>query len=244
MTAVVCVPGPVRAAEALVAVSANFAAVMKQLRPIFESRGEHALKLSIGSTGTLYAQIRNGAPFDVLLAADQARPAKLEAAGMTVRGSRFTYALGRLSGWSRDPDLIRGRGPAALTDPEVDRIAIANPDLAPYGVAARQTLRHHGLWSAVADKIVMGQNVGQAFSMVATGNAAVGIVARSYVLSPRNDRAGSRWDVPAAAHDPIRQDAVRLTAGADNAAAAAFLAFLRTPEAKAIIRDFGYGIDE
>jgi molybdate transport system substrate-binding protein len=232
-----------RAETALVAVATNFAEVAETLKPVFEGAGDHTLTLATGSTGTLYAQIANGAPFDVLLAADRARPAKLDSAGLAVAGSRFTYAVGRLLLWSADPDRIGADGLAVLRTGDFDHLAIANPELAPYGAAAKQAIGRFGLWPALAPKIVMGQNIGQTFSMIATGNAQLGFVAKSYAVSARNRRPGSRWDVPPDAHDPIRQDAVLLKAGADNAAAIAFLAFLRSDASRATIERFGYGVE-
>jgi molybdate transport system substrate-binding protein len=236
-------PSPAHADEALVAVAANFAEVVEKLEAMFEASSGHTLTTTTGSTGKLYAQITKGAPFDVLLAADQARPAKLEAGGFAVAGSRFTYAVGRLSLWSPDPERIGADGLATLRAADFDHLAIANPDLAPYGRAARQMLTSFALWDALAPRIVMGENVGQTFSMVATGNAELGLVAKSYAISARNQQPGSRWDVPADAHDPIRQDAVLLQADADNAAAAAFLAFLHSDEARAAIESFGYVVE-
>ncbi|HAW46886.1 MAG TPA: molybdate ABC transporter substrate-binding protein, partial [Roseovarius sp.] len=160
-----------------------------------------------------------------------------------VAGTDFTYAVGRLTLWSTDPDRIGADGRAALKDPDLRFVAIANPDLAPYGVAARETLQSLGLWEVLQPRIVMGQNIGQTNSMVATGAAELGFVALSAVLSPRTGTKGSRWDVPQELFAPIRQDAVLLRHGADNAAAQAFLDYLRTPGAAAVIERFGYGTD-
>lgn len=235
--------GPVmaRAETALAAVAANFAETAEALVPLFREATGHDLTLTTGSTGKLYAQIGAGAPFDLLLSADAATPARLLAEGNAVEGSDFTYAVGRLTLWSTDPDRIEGNGRAALEDPDLRFLAIANPDLAPYGVAAREALQSLELWEALQPKIVMGQNIGQTNSMVVTGAAELGFVALSAVLSPRTAIKGSRWDVPQALFNPIRQDAVLLDPGADNAAARAFLVFLRSPEAAAVIDRFGYG---
>ena len=234
---------PARAAEALVAVAANFAEVIEELRPIFERETGHRLQATTGSTGKLYAQITAGAPFQILLSADARTPERLEAEGPGISGTRFTYAIGRLTLWSGDPAAIAGDGKAALTASGVRHIAIANPDLAPYGVAARQALQRLGLWESLQGKIVMGQNIGQTHSMVATGNAQLGFVALSAVLSPRAPAGGSRWDVPQDLFAPIRQDAVLLKPGADNAAARAFLEFLKSDPAREIIGRFGYGVE-
>jgi len=236
-------PANARAGEALVAVAANFAEVVEELETMFEEASGHSLTVTTGSTGKLYAQIRNGAPFDVFLAADQARPERLAAEGDAAPGSRFTYAIGQIVLWSPDAGAVAADGVETLEGADFDNLAIANPDLAPYGLAAKQTLQHYGLWDALADRIVMGQNIGQTFSMVATGNAPLGFVAKSYVLSPRNDQPGSRWDVPTEAYEPIRQDAVMLKRAADNPAAQAFADFLRSDQARPVIERFGYAVE-
>lgn len=243
---VLCLAGPAaaRADTALVAVAANFAETADALLPAFRDATGHDLEITTGSTGKLYAQIVAGAPFDVLLSADAATPARLLDEGRAVAGSGFTYAVGRLTLWSADPARIGGDGRAALADPGLRFVAIANPDLAPYGIAAREALQSLGLWEALQPKIVMGQNIGQTHAMVATGAAEIGFVALSAVLSPRAGTEGSHWNVPQAMYAPIRQDAVLLAPGADNAAARAFLEFLRGPEAAAVIDRFGYGTAE
>ena len=198
----------------------------------------HRLRVAVGSTGKLYAQILHGAPFDVLLAADQERPVLLERAGLAVPGSRRTYAIGRLTLWSADPERVQGDIPALLTAGNFRRLAMANPDLAPYGAAAREVLTGFGLYGALDKKIVTAENIGQTYAMVATGNAEIGFVAASGV---RSTGEGSRWDVPADLHAPIRQDAVLLSRAENNIAALAFLDFLRTDRARAIISGYGYG---
>lgn len=229
-----------QAASTLVAVSANFGEVAAELETIFETETGYDVILSIGSTGQLYAQITNGAPFDILLAADQNRPALLEENG-GIKGSRFTYAIGLLTVWSADPTLITKNG---INDSAtINHFAIANPDLAPYGHAARQALITMGQWDMYADNLVMGQNISQTFSMIATGNADVGIVAKSYVLSPRNTQTGSFFDIPADLYDPIKQDAILLEHGANNPAAIAFLDFLQSETARNIIVTFGYRVN-
>lgn len=234
---------PARAADALVAVAANFAEVIDELKPMFAKETGHRLQATTGSTGKLYAQITAGAPFQVLLSADAKTPERLEADGAGVTGTRFTYAIGRLTLWSGDPGRITGDGKAALTSDDVRHIALANPDLAPYGIAARETLQSLGLWDSVQGRIVMGQNIGQTHSMVATGNAELGFVALSAVLSLRALNRGSRWDIPQELFAPIRQDAILLKAGAGNEAARAFLDFLRAPRAREVIERYGYGVE-
>ncbi len=233
-----------RAGTALVAVAANFADAARALRPAFRDATGHDLEITTGSTGKLYAQIVAGAPFDVMLSADAATPARLLAEGRAVAGSGVTYAVGRLTLWSADPARIGADGRAVLADPDLRFVAIANPDLAPYGAAARAALHALDLWDALQPKIVMGQNIGQTHAMVATGAAEVGLVALSAVRNPPADAGGSRWDVPAALYPPIRQDAVLLAHGADNPAARMFMDFLRSPEAAAVIARFGYDTAE
>lgn len=239
----IAMPLAARAETALAAVAANFAETAEALLPAFRAATGHDLELTTGSTGKLYAQIGAGAPFDILLSADAATPARLLDEGKAVAGSAFTYAVGRLTLWSAQADRIGDDGRMALQDPALRFVAIANPDLAPYGIAGREALIALGLWDDLQPKIVMGQNIGQTHSMMATGAAELGFVALSAVLSPRTGNKGSRWDVPQELFTPIRQDAVLLNPGKDNAAAKAFLAFLRTPEAAAVIDRFGYGTD-
>lgn len=239
--ALVMAPLAARADEALAAVAANFAEAAEALLPLFHEATGHDLVLTTGATGKLFAQISQGAPFDLLLAADAATPERLVDEGKAVAGSSFTFALGRLALWSPDPDRIAADGRAALEDDGLRFVAIANPDLAPYGLAAREALRNMGLWDALQPKIVMGQNIGQTNSLVASGAAELGFVALSAVLSPRTEVKGSRWDVPQDLFQPIRQDAVLLVHGAENPAAQAFLDFLQTPEAVQMIAAFGYG---
>ncbi len=233
-----------QADTALAAVAANFAETAETLLPLFHDQTGHDIQLTTGSTGKLYAQIGKGAPFDLLLSADAETPARLIKEGNAIRETNFTYATGQLTLWSKDADRIEGNGRKALENPQLRFVAIANPDLAPYGVAARETLQSLGLWDTLQPKIVMGQNIGQANSMVASGAAELGFVALSAVLSPRTKEKGSRWDVPQDLFTPIRQDAVLLNPGKDNAAARAFLDFLRTKKAAEVIRRFGYEMAE
>jgi molybdate transport system substrate-binding protein len=234
--------GPAAGEEAVVAVAANFSEVAERLERDFERDGGHTLTLVAGSTGKLYAQIANGAPFDAFLAADQARPERLERERLAVAGSRFTYATGRLTLWSAEPGRVGGDGAATLRRGKFRRLAIANPALAPYGAAAKQTLAKLGLWERFADRIVMGETIGQAHVLVASGSAELGFVALSSVLSRRNQTRGSRWDVPSGLHTPIRQDAVLLARAAHNPAARGFLGFLRSAKAKVLIESYGYTV--
>ena len=235
--------GPAAGEDAVVAVAANFTEVAKRLEKDFEGASGHTLTLVAGSTGKLYAQIANGAPFDAFLSADREAPARLEKEGQAVAGSRFTYAVGRLTLWSPEPDRVGSDGAATLKEGKFRLLAIANPELAPYGTAAKQTLEKLRLWERYKDRIVMGETIGQAHAMVASGNADLGFVALSSVLSPRNETKGSRWDVPAHLYTPLRQDAVLLARAAGNPAARGFLDFLRSAKARALIESYGYRIE-
>ena len=233
-------PGSLKADELRVAVASNFAEVLETMGPVFARESGHQLILTAGSTGKFYAQIKAGAPFDVLLAADQERPRRLAAEGAGLVQSLFTYATGRLALWSADPGRIDKDGPALLRDGRHRFLAIANPKLAPYGAAAREVLQELGLWEREQARLVQGENVGQVFALVATGNADLGFVALSQVLSPRNDKAADHWRVPARLHRPIRQDGIILLRAKGNPAAWAFVDFLKGPAAQAVMKDFGY----
>jgi molybdate transport system substrate-binding protein len=227
------------AAEVSVAVAANFTAPMQKIALAFEQETGHKAVLSFGSTGMFYAQIRNGAPFQVLLSADDETPIKLEKDGLGVAGSRFTYATGRLVLWSKQPGLVDAQG-AVLRSGRLERLAIANPKLAPYGAAALQTITQLGLVSELQPKLVQGESIGQTFQFVASENAQLGFVALSQVSVDGKIAQGSAWIVPGHLHTPIQQDALMLTKGQNNAAASALMQFLRGDMAKAIIRSFGY----
>jgi len=230
-----------QAAEVSVAVAANFTAPMKKIAAAFEHDTGHRAILAFGSTGKFYAQIRNGAPFQVLLSADDETPARLEREGLGVPGTRFTYAFGKLALWSRQPGLVDDRGDVLKTG-KFERIALADPKLAPYGAAAVEVLNRLGLMSALAPKFVQGENIAQTYQFLVTGNAELGFVALSQVLVDGKLVQGSAWRVPAALHAPLRQDAVVLNPGKDNAAASALMAYLRNDKARAIIRSFGYDL--
>lgn len=229
--------------EALIAVAANYAGAAEAVAAEFTRETGHTLQITTGATGKLYAQIAEGAPFDVMLSADAKTPARIEAEGLGVAGSSFTYAIGKLSLWSRDAGRIGDDPQAALLALETLFIAIANPDLAPYGIAAREAMQAMGVWDAVQPKIVMGQNIGQTFSMVDTGAAQVGFVATSALQGPGMNAGGSRFDIPQDMYAPIEQDAVLLNPGRDNAAARAFMDYLKGGTAKAIAVSFGYGTE-
>lgn len=228
-----------RAGEVQVAVAANLAPPMAKISAAFTRDTGHRAVVALGSTGKFYAQIRNGAPFEVLLAADADTPAKLEAEGLAVRDSRFTYAIGRLVLWSASESGVDPRGDV-LRQPERPRLAIADPRVAPYGKAALETLQNLGLLEAWQPHLVTGESVGQAFQFAASGNAPLGFVALSQVAEGGRVARGSGWIVPARLHAPIRQDAVLLKAGAANPVATAFLVYLRGNAARAILRSAGY----
>lgn len=233
--------GSANADEIQVAVAANFIAPMKLIAADFEKVSGHRAALSFGATGKFYAQIRNGAPFDVLLAADDETPAKLEKEGFGVSGSRFTYAIGKLVLWSARPGYVDARGDVLKTG-GFTHIALANPKLAPYGAAAIEVMTKLGLLSALEPRFVQGENIAQTYQFVSTGNAELGFVALSQVYEDGKLKSGSGWIVPASMHSPIRQDAVLLSRGKDNPAAAALLQYLKTDKAKAVIRAYGYDL--
>lgn len=230
--------GPTEAAETRVAVAANFAEPAREIAARFEAATGHKAVLSFGASGQFFAQIANGAPFDIFLSADAERPIRAEADGLSVRGSRFTYATGRLVLWSRAPGLVDGGG-AILARGGFAKLAIADPKTAPYGLAAVETLRRLGLSERLSPRLVTGTSITQAYQFTDTGAAELGFVALSQVVGHNR---GSRWIVPASHHSPIDQQAVLLKRGADNAAARAFMVFLKGPEARAIIRRYGYEV--
>jgi molybdate transport system substrate-binding protein len=234
----------VAAEEVRVAVASNFLSTMKILTSNFEYNTTHRIIIISGSSGKLYAQIHHGAPFDVFFSADQHRPGLLEKEGAAIKGSRFPYAVGRLTLWSPETNFIHTDGKTALTHQSFAHLAIANPKTAPYGRAAEQTLRSLGLWERIKHLLVYGENIAQTFQFVSSQNAELGFVAHSQVLGSNIQQLGSRWDVPPTLHDPVIQEAVLLNQGATNAAARAFLEYVKTPSAQAIIRQHGYRLPD
>ncbi|MEO8418396.1 MAG: molybdate ABC transporter substrate-binding protein [Methylophilaceae bacterium] len=232
---------PVFAGEVQVAVAANFTAPMKAIAVDFEKATGHKAILSFGASGKFYAQIKNGAPFEVLLSADAEIPARLEKEGAALPDSGFTYAIGKLVLWSAQSDLVDEKG-EVLKKGGFKHIAIANPKLAPYGEAAVETLVKLGLLESLQPKFVQGENIAQTYQFVATGNAELGFVALSQVYEAGKVKSGSAWIVPANLHAPIRQDAVILTLGKDNPAARALMAFLKTDKARMVIKSYGYDL--
>jgi molybdate transport system substrate-binding protein len=223
--------------EIRVAVATNFSETMEALVALFEQSSEHTVLISAGSTGNHYAQIRNGAPFEAFFAADAERPTLLEREGVAVPGSRFQYAIGRLVLWSPRANFVDADG-RVLETGAFRFLSIANPELAPYGAAAREVLTARNLWSSLQQKLVQGQDIGQAYSFVHTGNAELGFVAYSQLKKPAGEIAGSYWLVPENLHAPIAQEAVLIR---DVPAAREFLELVKTPAAREIIRSYGYG---
>ncbi|MCO7516463.1 molybdate ABC transporter substrate-binding protein [Pseudomonas guariconensis] len=227
--------------EVQVAVAANFTAPIQAIAKDFEKDTGHKLVAAYGATGQFYAQIKNGAPFEVFLAADDTTPAKLEQEKQIVPGSRFTYAIGTLALWSAKPGYVDDKG-EVLKKNEYRHLSIANPKTAPYGLAATQVLDKLQLTEATKAKLVEGQNITQAFQFVSTGNAELGFVALSQIYKDGKVQSGSAWIVPAELHEPIRQDAVILDKGKDNPAAKALVDYLKGPKAAALIKSYGYEI--
>lgn len=227
---------PLSAAETQVAVAANFTEPAKQIAAAFEKATGHKAVLAFGASGAFYTQISHGAPFEVFLSADTERPAKADQDGLSVPGSRFTYAVGRLALYSTTPGLVDANG-AVLKKGRFDKIAIADPATAPYGTAAIETMRTLGVYDSLKPRIVTGSSIAQAYQFTSTGAAQLGFVALSQVIAVPG---GSRWIVPARLHTPIDQQAVLLKTGAANPAATAFMRFLKGRAALAIVRRYGY----
>lgn len=237
-----CLPLAAMADEVQVAVAANFTAPMQKIAADFARDTGHRAVLAFGATGKFYAQIRNGAPFEVLLAADEQTPARLQEEGLGVPGRRFTYAVGRLALWSPRAGYIDPEG-QVLADGDFRHLALANPKTAPYGAAALQTLEYLGLCARLQPRFVQGENIAQAHQFVASGNAELGFVALSQVFEQGRVTHGSAWIVPAGQHRPIRQDALLLRRGEHNPAAQALLDYLQGDSARALIRAYGYQVE-
>ena len=223
------------------AVAANFTAPMQKIAAAFAQDTGHQAKLTFGATGKFYAQIKNGAPFELLLSADDETPALLERESQAVAGTRFTYAIGRLVLWSRQPGFVDDAG-TVLRNGTFKHLALANPKLAPYGVAAVEVLNGLGLAATLSPKFVQGENIAQTYQFAATGNAELGFVALSQVWADGRLKEGSAWVVPVRLHTPMRQDAIVLKPGQDQPAATALMNYLRGEKARAIIRSFGYDL--
>ncbi|MCU7845621.1 MAG: molybdate ABC transporter substrate-binding protein [Candidatus Thiodiazotropha sp. (ex Monitilora ramsayi)] len=225
----------------MLAVAANFTEVAREIAPLFEKVTGHRTKTSYGSTGKLYSQIKHGAPFEVYLAADTQRPILAEKEGLAIAGSRFVYAKGKLVLWSVKPDLFED-GMAFLRTGAIDRIAIANPKTAPYGLAAEQVLQKMGELKPLTPKLVKGESIAQTFQFVATGNTDVGFVALAQIKSWKGEK-GTLWIIPNDYYAPIDQSAVLLKKGEPNPAATAYLEFLKSDEAREVIERHGYGLE-
>jgi molybdate transport system substrate-binding protein len=239
LCALLLATGAAGAAQVQVAVAANMAAPMQKIAADFARASGHEAVVVLGSTGKFYAQIKSGAPFEVLLAADGEKPARLEQEGLAVAGTRFTYAIGRLALWSADAAAVDPQG-QVLRQPPRGKLAIADPRLAPYGAAAMETLTRLGVLPAWQPQLVQGESIGQAYQFVATGNAALGFVALSQVMTDGKMAKGSAWIVPLQLHAPLRQDAVVLKPGQANPAAAALVNYLKGEAARATLRGYGY----
>ncbi len=223
-----------------IAVAANFTDVTRVIAPLFEKATGHKLKVSFGSTGKLYSQIENGAPFEVFLAADIKRPIKAERAGLAVEGSRFTYAVGKLALWSVTPNLFTN-AIQYLKEGAYRRVAIANPKTAPYGFAAKEVIEHIGAWDALQTRLVRGDSIAQTFQFVATSNAEIGFIALSQAKGWQGG-SGTLWEIPQGYYTPIEQQAVLLNKGANSEAAVAFVSFLKSKKVQAVITKYGYGV--
>ena len=229
----------IQAGQAHVAVAANFAEPMKAITAMLEKTTGHTLAVTVGSTGKLYAQIKNGAPFDVLLSADTKTPRALEREGLAQRGSHFTYATGKLVLWSADAQRVDSQG-NILKNPTLGKVAYANPKLAPYGAAAVEVMDKLSLTVVLTPKLVQGESIGQAYTFAFSGNADVGFVALSQVVEGGKLKSGSMWLVPHGLYAPIHQDAVVLQRAANNEAAQALVKLLKSPRIQDLIRSYGY----
>lgn len=227
------------AGEVQVAVAANFTGPMELIVPEFEKATGHTARVAFGTVGKFYAQINNGAPFDVLVSADDATPIRLEKDGLAISESRFTYAVGKLVLWSATPGLVDDRG-EVLRNGKFKHLAIANPKMAVYGAAALQAMKKLGVAETLEARFVTGENITQTYQFAATGNAELGFVALSQIFKDGQYVPGSYWLVPADFYPEIRQDAVLLTRGKGNSAAQALLDYLKSDAAKKIIRAHGY----
>jgi molybdate transport system substrate-binding protein len=232
----------VHASEITAAVAANFASPVREIISEFEKATGHKANLALGSSGTLFAQITQGAPFDVFLSADQTKPEELEKRNLSVTGSRFTYAIGALALWSSDPKVEDPKD-QLLKPGNIQKLAIANPNHAPYGEAAVEVLKNLKVYEALAPKIIQGENIAKTYQFVVTGNAELGFVALSQVLKNGRMEAGRVWRIPDTLHKPIRQDAVLLNRGKQNPAAQAFLDYLKGELARRTMVSHGYRIE-
>ena len=240
LMAALLAPQPLNAGEIRVAVASNFRQVMAELATLFEAATGHEVTVIPGSSGKHYAQIVHGAPFDAFFSADAERPLRLERERRIQPGSRFTYAIGKLVLWSPREDFVDPEG-KVLTMGSFGHLAIANPQLAPYGAAAREVLQSLGIWERLTGKLVRGENIGQTFQFVVSGNADLGFVSRAQLKMPGRPFGGSAWDPPQSLYSRIDQQAVLLD---DSAAGRAFMAFVQSEESRALIRTYGYDVPD
>jgi len=233
------------AGQVNIAVASNALVAVKEISSEFEKQTGHTVQISSGSTGKLYSQIVNGAPFDVFLAANEKEPQKLEKANLIVPDSRFTYALGKLVAWSSDGSLLKsGDLKQILLSKPVTRIAIANPKIAPYGLAAQQVMEKLEIWNTLQTKLIRGENVSQTYQFVTSSNANIGFVAKSQIMDAVKENKGSYREMAAELYDPIRQQAVWLLKAQHNTAAKDFVAFLKSEAATSVlVKQYGYGIE-
>ena len=239
VSAILLHDGAALASGCKIAVAANFSAPARDIAALYQKQSGDVVMLSFGASGQFYAQISHGAPYDAFLSADSDRPAQAEKARLAVPGTRFTYAIGRLVLWSRNPDLVDRDG-TVLAKGHFVHVAIADPKLAPYGTAAIETVKNLGVLDTLKSKFVTGTSIAQAYQFVATGNAELGFIALSQI---QGTKSGSAWIVPDGLHAPIEQQAVLLLPGAGNSAAKGFLKFLKSPQARAVIEKYGYELD-
>ena len=239
MLAVLLSASNVLAEQVLVAVASNFAKPMEEIATEFKKATGHNAELSFGASGKFVAQIENGAPFQVFLSADEKKPEKLTKSGFAIVGTQFTYALGKLVLWSAKPSYVDAEG-KVLSMGNFKHLAIADPKLAPYGIAALEVLKGMGLTERVQTLLVLGENISQTQQFISTGNAELGFIALSQVIKDGKIGEGSGWVIPSDKYEPIRQDAVLLKTGVDNLAAKALLDFLKSDKALVIIKKYGY----
>jgi molybdate transport system substrate-binding protein len=229
----------VHAAEVKVAVAANFAKTLEEITVQFEKDTGHKILATPGATGKFYAQIVNGAPFEVFISADDETPRKIAKESKAIAETQFTYAIGTLALWSPDTNLVDQGGGVLKTD-KFKFIAIANAKVAPYGQAAVQTMLKLGVLTKVEPRVVQGENIAQTYQFVTSGNAQLGFVALSQITENGKVKSGSAWIVPQEFHDQIKQDAILLNNGKDSIAAKALLDYLKSDKAKKIIASYGY----
>lgn len=241
LLAMVSNPVSARSAELIIAAASDLNFAFKDLIPEYERMTGDRVKLSLGSSGNFYSQIKNGAPFDVYFSADIAYPRKLEEAGLTVPGSVYRYAVGRIVLWAENKaKLDVSRGIDVLRETATKKIAIANPRHAPYGRAAVAAMEHYGVYSLVKDKLILGENVSQAAQFVESGACDVGIIALSLALAPAMKTVGAYWEIPASAHPSIEQGAVILRSSKQQDAAQAFLDFIKSEPAQEVMKRYGF----